>query len=295
MLQPPRGRRPSCSPWPSAGCAPPTRSSCGEAGASPASSSSGRRTGRRRDRPGRVTLPMSRVERVVESRSALEAYRSAPRPRAGDAQGWADLARWAADHDLLTQSARRGRRRWPPTLESRGKRGSRPGGGGRRVDGSRGRLRARGSAVRGGVVTPAEHEPWCASGPWGAGRRRERREAELRVREAEARAREARRSPRGRGGGAAGRRGIPSGGAGLGRVRAPHRAVGPGPASAAHPGGSGRPGPHPHPTPAPSRRPAVPAPVPPRRSAGQARRRRRPPFPSRARIDFRLIFAYLLR
>ena len=55
--------------------------------------------------PGRVTLSMSLVEKVVEGRSALEAYRErAEALEPGDVEGWAALARWAAERDLLTQS-----------------------------------------------------------------------------------------------------------------------------------------------------------------------------------------------
>lgn len=53
--------------------------------------------------PGRVTLPLSRVERIVEGRSSIEVFaeRSAELD-GGDAAGWAELARWAEEHDLLT-------------------------------------------------------------------------------------------------------------------------------------------------------------------------------------------------
>jgi hypothetical protein len=55
--------------------------------------------------PGRVTLSMSLVEKVVEGRSALEAYRErAEALEPGDVEGWAALARWAAERDMLTQS-----------------------------------------------------------------------------------------------------------------------------------------------------------------------------------------------
>ena len=55
--------------------------------------------------PGRVTLPLSRVERIVEGRSALEVFAErAAELDAGDAEGWAELARWAEERDLLTQA-----------------------------------------------------------------------------------------------------------------------------------------------------------------------------------------------
>lgn len=54
---------------------------------------------------GKVTVPADRVERIVEGRSALDAYYE----RAGalapnDREGWAALARWASDRSLATQS-----------------------------------------------------------------------------------------------------------------------------------------------------------------------------------------------
>jgi hypothetical protein len=55
--------------------------------------------------PGRVTLPMSRVERVVEGSSALAAYRDrASRLAADDLAGWLALAQWAQERDLQTQA-----------------------------------------------------------------------------------------------------------------------------------------------------------------------------------------------
>jgi hypothetical protein len=54
---------------------------------------------------GQVTVPADRVERIVEGRSALDAYYD----RAGaldpkDREGWAALARWASDQGLGTQA-----------------------------------------------------------------------------------------------------------------------------------------------------------------------------------------------
>ena len=55
--------------------------------------------------PGRVTLPLTRVERIVEGRSTIEAFaEQAADLAAGDVAGWADLARWAEQRDLLTQA-----------------------------------------------------------------------------------------------------------------------------------------------------------------------------------------------
>jgi hypothetical protein len=55
--------------------------------------------------PGRVTLPMSRVERIVMGSTPLAEYRARAAvlsPR--DAHGWLTLARWAEGKSLLTQA-----------------------------------------------------------------------------------------------------------------------------------------------------------------------------------------------
>jgi hypothetical protein len=55
--------------------------------------------------PGRMTLPMSRVDRIVATTSDLSIYRDrAARLAPGDVAGWLVLARWAEGHDLLTQA-----------------------------------------------------------------------------------------------------------------------------------------------------------------------------------------------
>jgi hypothetical protein len=55
--------------------------------------------------PGRVTLPLSRVERVVESRTALGAFRErAAQLSPDDLAGWLELGRWARERDLPTQA-----------------------------------------------------------------------------------------------------------------------------------------------------------------------------------------------
>ncbi len=54
---------------------------------------------------GRISVPMSRVLKIVDPDSAIETYReraAALKPR--DVDGWAALARWAAEQDLVTQS-----------------------------------------------------------------------------------------------------------------------------------------------------------------------------------------------
>jgi len=55
--------------------------------------------------PGRLTLPIARVERVVAGGSALGRYRQrAAQLAANDVAGWLELAGWARDSDLLTQA-----------------------------------------------------------------------------------------------------------------------------------------------------------------------------------------------
>lgn len=55
--------------------------------------------------PGRVTLPMSRIERIVSARSPIEIWQERS---AGldlrDARGWASLGRWAEDAGLGTRA-----------------------------------------------------------------------------------------------------------------------------------------------------------------------------------------------
>ena len=236
--------------------------------------------------PGRVTLPMSRVERVVESRSALEAYRERAAALApGDAQGWADLARWAADHDLLTQS----REAWQKTLAADPSSPEANAALGRvEVDGVwMGRedaYRARGYVpFEGRWVTPAEHEALVRERALEEQAARERREAELRVREAEARAREAEaRALEAEAAAQPADEGIPLWwGWGWGGYLPPTGPWVPGPHPPHTPGGSGRPGPHPHPTPAPQPTaqpspPPSPPPPPPRVKPGAVVV---PPFP----------------
>jgi hypothetical protein len=55
--------------------------------------------------PGRVTLPIRLVERIVEGTPAFETFRQrSARLSPTDVKGWLELAQWARDHDLLTQS-----------------------------------------------------------------------------------------------------------------------------------------------------------------------------------------------
>jgi hypothetical protein len=144
--------------------------------------------------PGLLTLSMRRVERVVEARSAVEEFQDrASRLAPGDANGWAALARWAADHDLVTHS----REAWhrvvsvdPGNAEANAALGRVQLAGEWMSEGEA--YRARGYVqYEGRWVTPAEHEALLQQAAAEDAARLQSREAELRVREAEARAREA--------------------------------------------------------------------------------------------------------
>lgn len=144
--------------------------------------------------PGRVTLATSRIETIVESRSALQTYQErAASLSPGDASAWAGLARWAAERDLLTQA----REAWQKVLTfDPSHREANAALGRVEVDGSWMTLeegyRARGLVpFEGRWVSPAEHEALVRERLAEEASAREGREAELRVREAEARAREA--------------------------------------------------------------------------------------------------------
>jgi hypothetical protein len=226
--------------------------------------------------PGRVTLAMSRVEKILESRSVLETFQEragALTPR--DSEGWAALARWAAEHDLVTPS----RSAWqrvvafdPQNAEANAALGRVA------LDGTwmaaEDAYRARGYVqYEGRWMTPAEHEAAMRERAADQAAELQARESELRVREAEARTREAEARARDAASGADYQDGIPYlpygygygyglgyGGGGL----RPSHPIGPRP-----PGmGPGRPGPPRHgqnahptlpaPTPAPTSAPAKP-------------------------------------
>lgn len=144
--------------------------------------------------PGRVGLPVSRIERIVEGRSALETYRErAARLAARDLDGWTALARWAAERDLATQAGEA----WHTVLALDPSHAEANAALGRvELDGRWVSMdeayRARGYVpFEGRWVTPAEHEILLREQAIEAASARQRREEELRVREAEARAREA--------------------------------------------------------------------------------------------------------
>jgi len=234
--------------------------------------------------PGRVTLPLSRVEKIVEGRSALVTFQERAGAIApGDAAGWAALARWAADRDLVTQS----RSAWhrvlaidPQNPEANAALGNVA------LDGAwmtaDDAYRARGYVqFEGRWVTPAEHEAGVRERAAEQMAELQSREADMRVREAEARAREAEARAREAESGAEypSDSGIPysyvfAGGYGPGYggglvptppyVRPP--GMGPGRPGHRHPRGGMRPMPVPSPAPAPT--PAPPKPPPIHRSAG---------------------------
>jgi hypothetical protein len=144
--------------------------------------------------PGRVTLPMFRVERIVEGRSALEVFTErAADLEAGDVAGWAELAHWAEERDLLTQA----RLAWQRVLatdpghpEANAGLGRVPVGG--EWMSAEDAYRARGYvSYEGRWLTPAEHEAAVREREADEAAARGQREADLRVREAEARVREA--------------------------------------------------------------------------------------------------------
>jgi hypothetical protein len=144
--------------------------------------------------PGRVTLPMSRVERIVEGRSAIEAFAERAAALApSDVQGWAELARWAEERDLLTQA----RLAWQHVLDyDPGNAAANAGLGRVEVDGAwmsrDDAYRAQGYvSFEGRWLTPAEHDAAVRERIAEEASAREAREVDARVREAEARAREA--------------------------------------------------------------------------------------------------------
>jgi hypothetical protein len=144
--------------------------------------------------PGRVTLPMSRVERIVESRSALEVFAErAEGLDPGDVDGWAALARWAEERELLTQA----RLAWQRVLATDPRHPEANAGVGQvSVDGvwmsADDAYRARGYvSYEGRWLTPVEHEAAVRERAADQAAALEAREADLRVRESEARAREA--------------------------------------------------------------------------------------------------------
>jgi hypothetical protein len=141
--------------------------------------------------PGRVSVPLSRVERVVEGRSALTTYRrKAAQLAPDDVAGWLELGRWAQESGLETQAREAFEHvlakdpqnaaahtalgnvklgeNWVTAEES---------------------YRARGFVLfEGRWVTPAEHETLLNERAQEAAARREKAESDARIRESEAQA-----------------------------------------------------------------------------------------------------------
>lgn len=144
--------------------------------------------------PGRVGLPLSRVKKVVPSKSPLAEYRErAQQLQNDDVAGWLRLADWAEGADLKTQA----REACEQVLRSDPQNAAAQRCLGRVLqDGQwmsfEDSQRARGLVQYGSQwVTPAEHERLIASEDSASLARRAQEEADARVREAEARAREA--------------------------------------------------------------------------------------------------------
>ncbi len=144
--------------------------------------------------PGRMTLPMSRVDRIVATTSALSIYRDrAARLASGDVAGWLGLARWAEGRDLLTQA----REAFEHVVAVDPSNAAANAALGRvQLDGQwvtrEESYRARGYVpFEGGWVTPQERSAALAERAAETRERQLRAEADARAREAEARARTA--------------------------------------------------------------------------------------------------------
>jgi hypothetical protein len=226
--------------------------------------------------PGRVTLPMTRVLRIVDGRSSLNVYQErAGTLAAGDANGWTSLARWAADHDLVTPS----RSAWQRVLALDPQNPEANQALGRvSMDGAwmpaDDAYRARGFVQYDGRwMTPAEHAASLRERAADDEAQLAAREANLRVREAEARAEEAEARARdAQAGSDYSDSGIPyypyvfpGYGVGYGNGYRPMHPIAPrhgmnGPGRPQGPGRPPSPGMRPNPTPSPAQRPS-PAPV----------------------------------
>ncbi|HEY7514273.1 MAG TPA: hypothetical protein VIC87_07335, partial [Vicinamibacteria bacterium] len=143
---------------------------------------------------GIVTLPMARVERIQEGRSALQDYydrASALGP--GDSAGWKELARWASSRGLATQAREAYERvlRIDPTDRDANLARGNVELEGRWVSEAEG-YRARGFVeFEGRWVTPTEQEAILQQRAAESEAARGQRAMDAQVREAEARAREA--------------------------------------------------------------------------------------------------------
>ncbi len=143
---------------------------------------------------GHVTLPMSRVERIQEGRSALQDYYDrAGRLSSNDLAGWKEIAGWASAQGLATQAREayeRVLRINPSDPDANRARGN------VEMDGrwvsEAESYRARGYVqFEGRWVTPAEQEALLRERAADVEARRSQQALDAQVREAEARAREA--------------------------------------------------------------------------------------------------------
>jgi hypothetical protein len=141
--------------------------------------------------PGRIGIPMARVERIESGTSALASYREqAARIAAADAEAWVALGHWAREHGLETQALQA----FETALHADpGLAGAHRALGHLLQDGAwltaEESYRARGFVpFEGGWVTVAEREAALLERAAGEARAQARREAEARAREAEARA-----------------------------------------------------------------------------------------------------------
>lgn len=144
--------------------------------------------------PGRVTLPASRIERVVNSTSPLAAYRArAARLHSGDLRGWLELGFWARDQALNTQAGEA----FEHVLALDPSNAAAQRAVGHVLQGGRwmtleDSYRARGLMYfNGSWMTAAEREAALAERAFEAEERRARAEADARAREADARTRAA--------------------------------------------------------------------------------------------------------
>ncbi|MFI5184765.1 MAG: hypothetical protein ACHQNV_10215 [Vicinamibacteria bacterium] len=141
--------------------------------------------------PGRVTLPASRVDHVVQGTSALATFRErSARLSADDLAGWLTLAQWALDSDLRTPA--RGAFEHVASLDPNNA-AARRGLGQSLVDGEwlneADAHRARGLVLFGGEwMTPGERDAAIREEEARSLASAARIEAEARAREAEARA-----------------------------------------------------------------------------------------------------------
>jgi hypothetical protein len=144
--------------------------------------------------PGRITLPLSRVERITEGSSALVAYQTrAARLARDDVQGWLQLALWAREASLATQ-ARQAFERVAALDPSNAV--AQEALGNTQMDGQwvshEEAYRRRGYVeLDGNWVTPAERDNILAQREAAARMEQADREADARAREAEARAHQA--------------------------------------------------------------------------------------------------------